>query len=466
MKLLQITTLSTILTLLFSGCALRAPSKDTPVDDSLPVITMTQNGVIADINSIALEWQSISDPRVEGIYVYKIDMQKSDSNKDDYFDTINDRFSTHYLDTKVEPDKKYSYYFKTYSQKAISRSSSPVTTKTLPPMEPVSWIHATGGMPRSVKILWRPHPNEKIKAYAIERKTLESDKWEKIATIQGRLSAEYVDSKLKDNYTYIYRVKALSFDGLYSLPSAEVSVITKELPSEVAQINASSDLPRAIKIEWNHNQDNGFLTYRVYRSSSLNGNYEMLGDTKERVFIDKINEDGKEYFYRISVFDKDKLESVNSNFTVMGKTLSKPIAPSITEARIVDGKVKLAWISTDPRNKSFIVEKKHKKNLFDSKITEIANIKSNEFYDSYIQNDQTYIYKVYGIDDNKIKSEPSIEVEIKVKNVTLNRSLAPASNNSTMTVEQKSTPSQPTSNDSFRVNEPVEEVVIPLNDFK
>ena len=107
MKLLTLATLLSASLLIFSGCANSPkPQKDIPVDATLPMVELTQNGVVADMNAIAFEWKSIKDPRVEGIYVYKIDPNfKSDSDVgESYYEKIDGRYSTHYTDHKVQPN--------------------------------------------------------------------------------------------------------------------------------------------------------------------------------------------------------------------------------------------------------------------------------------------------------------------------------------------------------------------------
>lgn len=462
MKLWTLATLSTALLLILSGCGAKAtPKKEAPVDDTLPVVTLTKNGTIVDVNSIALEWQAVSDPRVEGVYIYRAELDGANKKDgaDEYYDTVSNRFSTHYLDTNIKPNSRYSYYFKTFSANAESRKSQATTITSLPPMESVAWIHAVTGMPRSAKVLWRPHANEKVKAYIVQRKTLENDKWEDVATVYGRLNAEYIDKDLKDKFTYTYRVRTLTHDNLISNPSQEITIVTKSLPKEVMQITASTTLPKKIKLSWDYSAADDFLTFRVYRSVSVNGTYSMLADTKEMSYVDSIDEDGKEYFYRVSVFDKDKLESITAHNSVMGKTLVKPSAPSISEAKIVDGRVKLSWISLDSRVKNFVVQKKHKKSIFESKVTEIENIKSNEFFDSDIQNGESYLYRVFSVDANGIKSEPSIEVQMKIQDVMVNKASVPLDVNRAVLQQPKVT-------EDVKVNEPVvEEVIVPLQDF-
>ncbi|MDD3506192.1 MAG: hypothetical protein PHX65_06550 [Sulfurimonas sp.] len=344
MKLWTLVTLCTVSLLVLSGCGVKpTPKKEALIDDTLPIVNLTKNGTIVDINAIALEWEPIEDPRVNGIYIYKINLNevKDNKNKNDYYDTVENRFSTHYLDANVKANSKYGYYFKTYSDKAESRKSDVVTMMSLPPMESVTWIHSIESMPRSAKIIWRPHTNEKVKAYIIQRKTLEEDSWKEIATINGRLNAEFIDKDLKDNFTYKYRIRALTFDNLLSNPSQEVKVVTKKLPNEITKIDASKDLPKRIEISWQKSEIDDFLVYRVYRSSNINGTYKMVIDTKNNSYVDLIEEDAKEYFYRVSVFDKDKLESVHSNYTAFGKTLIKPTTPSMVEAKLIGGKIVL-----------------------------------------------------------------------------------------------------------------------------
>ena len=73
MKLWNLVTLLTVSILTFSGCVATTPKpKDTAVVDStLPVITLTQNGVFTDMQAVGFEWNSLTDARVKGVYVYK-----------------------------------------------------------------------------------------------------------------------------------------------------------------------------------------------------------------------------------------------------------------------------------------------------------------------------------------------------------------------------------------------------------
>ena len=424
MKLSILTTLLSVsLILILSGCGTKpkpAPVEEVVIDSTLPSIKLTTNGVKAGMKSIALEWKKINDNRVRGIYIYKVAL---DANKtrgmndvdDEYFDTIDSRFSTHYLDMDVKPNLRYSYYFKTYSAEAESLKSKTTVVRTKPILESVSWIHASNDMPRSAKIIWRPHTNEIVYGYEIQRRTLEEKEWLSVVRLDGRLRAEYIDYKLKDKYTYIYRLRALTYNKIVSLPSKEVRVTTKALPQEVKDIKATDNKPRLIYLTWKKSNIKDFLKYNVYRSKSLDGGYKLIAEVSKNSYSDKINEDGIEYFYRVSTVDRDGLESKHEVNSAKGVTLIKPNIPAITQANIVDGSVILKWSKTDERTKTYIVSKRYRKGMFDTVEEEFDGIENTSFHDTKLEPQTKYFYKVYSVDKNNIRSNESIEIELETK---------------------------------------------------
>ena len=417
MKLWILTTFYAVSLLFFSGCGTKpSPKAEAVIDTTLPVVRLTQNGYFADMNSIAFEWESITDERVKGVYVYKV---KLDANTSDgaYYDTVENRFSTHYVDLKIEPDTKYNYYFTTFSDSAESRKSEVTIVNSLPVLESVSWIHATGDMPRSAKILWRPHTNQKVKSYVVQRRTLEEDVWVDVAKIDGRLNAEYIDSGLKDKFVYKYRICVLTYDNILSMPSEIVKVVTKELPKEVTNIVTTRDLPRKIKISWDKSTNKDFARYNLYRSEKADGSYELLAKLISNVFVDEINEDAKQYFYRVSIVDLDDLESNSDEQSVQGLTLAKPKAPAVLEAKLVQNTIQLFWSQVDSRTTSYALDKSFKTGWFKEVSEEIDGIREKKFVDSNIEPNTLYSYKIYAIDANAIRSEPSITIELKTPEI-------------------------------------------------
>lgn len=414
MKFWKATTLLTVSLLILSGCGAQpTPKESAAIDSSLPTVSLTQNGVIIGMKSVAFEWKSITDQRVKGIYVYKKTPSTSEqANELQYLTTIKSRFNTHFVDTNVNPDTKYTYAFQTFRDDADGKKSREVVVNTLPVLQSVSWIHSITDMPRVAKIIWRPHSNEKVKEYVVERKTLEDEKWEKLETINGRLSAEFIDEELNDNYVYMYRLRAVTYDNIISTPSQIVKVITKALPNSIVNIKTTNNLANRVNINWSTSTNEDFAFYHLYRAEKIDGSYELIAKLHNNKFVDKIDKNGKSYFYRVSAVDKDDLESEHAKNSIQGMTLARPTAPAIVEAKLINNAIDIHWSKTDPRSVKFMVSKKYKQGWFKESLEEFDGIKGNRFNDKNVVPDSEYRYTVQSIDKNGISSEPSVEVKI------------------------------------------------------
>jgi len=414
MKLWILSSSLTASLLILSGCGTPTPaSKESVViDKTLPSLSLTKHGIITEMKSVAFEWQTIKDPRVAGIYVYKRVPHADSASKLEYYKTIPSRYHTHFLDMEVSPDTSYTYAFKTFSKESEGERGREIHLKTLPVLDSVAWIYSITGMPRTAKIIWRPHENQKVKSYIVERKTLEDDKWEKIATLQGRLNAEFIDEELKDNYVYKYRLRAVTYDNIVSNPSNIVKIVTKALPAAVENIKASTSLPHRVTLSWSASKEKDFHQYYLYRATNIKGPYTLIAKLYNNKFVDNIEENGKSYFYRVSSVDKDGLESKHEKNSIQGMTLAPPSAPVITTAKQKGDTIELNWKDSGSRAVSYIVNQKQKKGWFDESVEEYEGIKSLQFVTKNIEADSTYTYSVYAVDRNGIKSDASVSVKV------------------------------------------------------
>ncbi len=462
MKFWTLSTFLTVSLLVFSGCggAQPSPKKEPVIDTTLQVVELTKNGVIADMNAIGFEWKNITDPKVKGVYVYKA-KQSIKNEKPSYYATVNNRFATHFVDPKITPDTTYTYYFKTFSDKAESQKSKLVSISSLPVLESVSWIYSVPGMPRSAKIIWRPHTNQKVKTYVIERNSKDEPEWKQIAAIDGRLNAEFIDEDLKDNHIYKYRIRVVTFDNITSTPSEIVKVITKALPKPVQTVIVSKDLPKIITLQWDKATAKDFAHFNIYKSDNAQSGYELIVQTNKNSYIDEVNEDGVTYYYRITVVDKDGLESKYGKKPIKGTTLPKPKAPENVNAKLFNAKVKVSWSKVDPRSQSYIVVKSYKVGWLDRVTKEFKNIKTKEFIDADIEAGVTYTYTVYAVDKNNIISKPSKEATIEVTEEALLKSAQQAVKAQTNKVEK--TVKQAT---VIEPEEKTQEVIVPTQDFE
>ncbi len=410
-------TSSLALIILISGCSYKnniMDSKKPKIDDTLEVVDSNSIRTIADINAIAFEWRKVDDNRVIGYHFYRANLEK-DGTKLKLIDTVKNRYATHYVDTKVEPNTKYVYKISSATKSDVeSRTTNDYLISTLDTHEGISFVQAISNLPRQIKIVWRPHTNERISYYRIEKSSPQTPKWEKLAEVKGRLQAEYIDQDLKDNVVYNYRVIAYTFDNIATKPSEIVKAQTKALPNGIPQINASNNKPRKIVLNWQPSESSDAIKYNIYRSSNAVSGFSLLKTVNAQTleFEDFINEDGKIYFYKVTAIDVDKLESSQEINSVMGTTLTKVNKPIITLAQIQGEKAILNWQSVDKRAVSYNVYKTIKDGFFNKKTIKITGINGLRYEDTDIVRGIEYSYSIQAVDEFGIASEKTAPTEL------------------------------------------------------
>ncbi|WP_417332614.1 fibronectin type III domain-containing protein [Halarcobacter sp.] len=413
-KLMKLTSLSALI-LLLSGCSLKNFDNTKPkINETLEVVDSASIRTLPDINAIAFEWRKVDDPRVTGYHFYRANLQK-DGAKLKLIDTVENRYTTHYVDEDVEPSTKYVYKISSATATEFeSRTTNDYVVSTLPLMEGVSFIQAISNLPRQIKIVWRPHSSERIESYEIQRKTPATSKWEEIETLDGRLQAEYIDLNLEDNVVYHYRVIGKTFDGLETMPSALVKAQTKPLPAGILSLKATTNLPRKIALTWEPSKSNDVVKYNIYRSTDDQRGFDVIKTVNAKTlnYEDFINEDGKVYFYKVSSIDKDGLESNLNVNSVMGVTLNKLRKPVMTLAQIQGAKAILNWQAGDDRAVSYTVYKTIKEGFFKDKTIKYQDITALRFEDKDIVRGVQYSYAIQAVDKNGIHSEITKETEL------------------------------------------------------
>jgi len=408
--------LSALLLLLVSGCTtanLGEPEKPK-IDTTLEAVDSESIRSIPDITSIAFEWKKVDDLKVDGYYIYRANMGE-EGHKLKRVKFVNNRYATHYVDTKLEPSARYIYAISSATKKDFeSRPTNAYTVQTLPVLEAVSYIQAISNMPRQIKILWRPHESERIQYYVIERSTPTTAKWKELTKIEGRLEVEYIDTKLEDNVVYMYRLKAITFDKIESQPSEIVRAQTKPLPFPANHVKATNDQPRKIIVTWEASNTQDINSYKLYSSNSANGSFSHFKSVPSDAFSyeDIINEDGIHKFYKITALDKDGLESALLMNSTMGITLPKLNKPIITLAQIQGEKAILNWQAGDNRAQSFIVYKTVKEGFMNAKTTKINGINELRYEDRDIVRGIEYKYTLQSLDEFGITSEQTKEVSL------------------------------------------------------
>jgi len=411
MKILSATSLLVLL----SACGGGSP-KPTQVDKTLPKVSI--NGYLSDMSAIAFEWKPLSDPRVKGVVVYRNDPTADEPNKLHQIEMVEGNKVTHYLNDELQPETMYHYRFATYNGTGSSSlATKKINVMTKPLLHSVSFFSSTESMARAAKLVWRPHTNSSVVAYRLERRENGSEKWKKVATIKGRLNAEYIDQGLKDNTRYEYRLKAVTFDDIISKPSQSVAVVTKALPKSISQITATNGKAGFITVHWKDKNRVETSTYELYRSTSKTGSYKLRAkNLKTMSYTDKIAKPAQTYFYKVVSVTKDGLVGSLKEVTpAMGSTLNAPRGPSNLVAMVQNATVQLTWKSSDARIVSYTVTKETSKGFMSSETKVFKNIKKRLMIDSSLKKGEEYTFSVVSVDKNGIVSAPSNSVHVKLE---------------------------------------------------
>jgi fibronectin type 3 domain-containing protein len=396
-----------------SGCAHKTVTSEPPkVQATLPTVTSIKT--LSTMTTVGFEWKMIPSTEIAGYRLYRVEVHSTDK-KLKRVAQIDDRYSSHYVDTKLKPGTEYIYQMSTFNDKGFeSRQSRAVRVKTKPMIESVSFVRAITDLPKRIKLIWRPHHNPRVVGYVIERaRVTEPDKWKKIADVPYRLSAEYIDKDLGDGEVYIYRVRVKLSNSLVSKPSTAVKAITKPLPKPPVELVASNNLPRTIHLEWIASPTPDVVYYKVYRSPFSMGFYSYHAKTDTTFFDDRIEEDGKSYYYKVSAVDKDGLESPIAEVPTMGSTLVKPEPPTITTAKVAFNHAIITWKAGDERADHYEVIRTHWEGLRKKKRV-FKNIYETKFVDKLMQRGIKYTYRVVAIDKDGLRSEPSESIDLYI----------------------------------------------------
>ncbi|HRF56123.1 MAG TPA: hypothetical protein PLV58_01870 [Campylobacterales bacterium] len=395
---------------LISGCAGKDSLLDrAKTDTSLPKPSNVRT--MSDRTSIGFEWDYPDSPTIAGYHIYR----GSPSGGSELVGVIKDRFMSHYVDTNLQEDTSYSYRFSSYTiDKTESDATPVVSVKTAPQLEAVSFIASVNNLPNRSKIVWRPHVSPEVSGYIVQKSAAGGKNWEDVAKVSSRLMSEYIDKVVDNGKVYYYRVIAKTYDGSYSKPSQAVAVNTKNPPAVIPELGASKNLPKRIALSWQPIVQKEFSAYRLYKADAIDSPYSLIYTGKETKYLDMVSRDGETKYYKITVVDKDELESpLSQSFSVMGAAKKSPNTPIFTLATIKDNRVYLAWNKPNGESVAYKITKKWGP-IIDRQSITYTDIQGLNFEDKEIDLGVKYLYSIEAVDKDGLTSKASDDVELFV----------------------------------------------------
>ena len=314
-------------------------------------------------------------------------------------------------------------------------------------------LRAASGELRMVPLKWEPLLVGDVGGYVVERAAERDGRFEQLARIPGRLTTTYLDRETvpedppaaavpdsepirseskasQDGITWFYRVRAYSSDGSLASRASPLAVATTALPPEAPEdLRAYSRQPRAVPLSWRASDDPDVVGYRVERSPTASGPFELLTEIDGRhqtSYVDRGLGDLRVFYYRVIAVNAAGGLGVATTEPVRAVTKPEPLPP--IGLRTVDqhlGANALAW---DRNVEEDIVGYRLYRTLEgEDSPTLIASLSADETTadDAAVAAGQRVSYTLVAIDRDGLESGPANPIEVESERYGLSATVRP-----------------------------------------
>ena len=228
--------------------------------------------------------------------------------------------------------------------------------------------------------------------YEVYRARSRSGDYIKYSTVTG--TAYTNTSYIEDGNTYYYKVRALKSDGTAGAWSSIVSVTYKQTLSAPA-VTGDNDAQGRPTLTWK--AVTGAAKYEVYRARSRSGEYIKYSTVTGTSYTNtSYIENGNTYYYKVRALKSDGTAGAWSSIVSVTykQTLS---APTVTGGNDAQGRPTLKWNAVTGAAKYEVYRARSRSGEYIKYSTVTGTSYTNI---SYIENGNTYYYKVRALDAN------------------------------------------------------------------
>ena len=342
-----------------------------------------------------LRWNAVADASQYEVY--------RATTKSGTYTLLGTTTATHYTDNKAGSGYTYYYKVKALAANGAESDYSAVVAgicHCAKPTVKATYMGASG----KPYLRWNTVAN--ASKYEVYRATTKNGTY----TLLGTTTAtHYTDNKAGSGYTYYYKVRAISkvkstANSVFSVPVAGICHCAK--PTVKATYIGASGKPY---IKWNAVANAS--QYKVYRSTSKNGTYTLLGTTTATHYTDNKAGSGYTYYYKVRAISKVK-STANSVFSVPVAGICHCAKPTV-KITTSTGKPKLTWNAVAGASKYYIYRSTEANGTFEH----LYSTKNLFYTNKSAVAGTTYYYKVKAV--SKVKSSAnsafSTVVSIRVR---------------------------------------------------
>ena len=205
-------------------------------------------------------------------------------------------------------------------------------------------------------------------------------------------------SYIENGNTYYYKVRALKSDGTAGAWSSIVSVTYKQtLPAPA--VTGGNDSQGRPTLKWN--AVTGAAKYEVYRARSKDGDYIKYSSVTGTSYTNiSYIENGNTYYYKVRALKSDGTAGAWSSIvsvTYRAASTGTLSAPTVTGGNDSQGRPTLKWKAVTGAAKYEVYRARSKDGDYIKYSTVTGTSYTNT---SYIENGNTYYYKVRALDAN------------------------------------------------------------------
>ncbi len=297
-----------------------------------------------------------------------------------------------YTDSVPSNNKEYSYMVQAYHTSGGGEgrgiSSEEMSARSIAKAE-ITSVKAEDE--DALVVTWKKVGG--AQGYYISRSTSENGTYKRIKTVKSGSTTSYKDKDAKMGQTYYYKVEAYRKDNGQTGKSGASKAVSGRLSAAPKISYVISKNSKTIEIGWG--KKSGVWGYRISRSTSSKGNYQVLKTVKGKsttTYKDTKVSAGKKYYYKVeAVYNNDGNRTYSdASAAKSGMALAKT---TITSVKASDSRtLTLKWKKVEGAGGYQIYRSTFKSTGY--KLVAEAGSDKVSYKDSGLKAGQTYYYKV------------------------------------------------------------------------
>ena len=288
-------------------------------------------------------------------------------------------------DHRAETDKLNTPYWTQYESRTSAADYKASSTQLPAPA-------VTGGNDAQGRPTLKWNAVSGAAKYEVYRARSLNGDYIKYSTVTG---TSYTNiSYIENGNTYYYKVRALDAKGTAGAWSSVVSVTYKQTLSAPA-VTGGNDAQGRPTLKWN--AVSGAAKYEVYRARSKDGDYIKYSTVTGTSYTNtSYIEDGNTYYYKVRALDANGRAGAWSSIVSVTYKQTLP-APTVTGGNDAQGRPTLKWNAVSGAAKYEVYRARSKDGDYIKYSTVTGTSYTNT---SYIEDGNTYYYKVRALDAN------------------------------------------------------------------